>query len=99
MSTEQMREEFETLYAEEISEGSEIVTAEDVKKVRDGDSYMVPILAGSWWAWQASRAAVVVKLPDIKSTFYPNKTERARAEEAVWWCKNNIEAAGLKVEP
>lgn len=55
--------------------------------------------AGAWAAWQASRAAVVVKLPDIKNTFYPNRTERARAEEAVWWCKNNIEAAGVRVAP
>lgn len=94
MSTEQMRQEFEALYAQEISSDLEVITPQDIKKVRDADSYSVPILAGSWWAWQASRAALVVDLP--KADFFPHP------EAAAWAiseCREALKAAGLELKP
>lgn len=66
----------------------------------DENKYAISWVDASWEGWQASREALLIELPDIKNTFYPNTTERARAEEAVWWCKRKIEAEGVRtVQP
>lgn len=64
MSNEKMREEFELAYLEEINDGSILVTINDIRNSRAGNEYQVPIISGAWWAWQASREAMVIELPD-----------------------------------
>ncbi len=57
-----MREEFEAAIA---IESGEPLTA--IFLSRKGDTYATSPLIFAWWAWQASRAAGVVKLPNIEA--------------------------------
>lgn len=58
------------------------------------DSYWVEM---AWWAWQASRASVVVELP-------PKWNDATHSNKQAWDCgiddaRMAIEAQGLKVKP
>ena len=57
--TDKMREEFETAVA---LEAKEPVLA--VYLSRRGDTYSTSTLHFAWWAWKASREALVIELPD-----------------------------------
>ena len=57
--TDKMREEFETAVA---LEAKEPVLA--VYLSRRDDTYSTSTLHFAWWAWKASREALVIELPD-----------------------------------
>ena len=59
MSNDKMREEFEVAVA---LEAKEPVLA--VYLSRRDDTYSTSTLHFAWWAWKASREALVIELPD-----------------------------------
>lgn len=59
MSNDKMREEFEAAVA---LEAKEPVLA--VYLSRRDDTYSTSTLHFAWWAWKASREALVIELPD-----------------------------------
>ncbi|WP_336341796.1 hypothetical protein [Pseudomonas atacamensis] len=89
--SDKMREEFEAAYKDAclkrpIPRFDAAVFAKD----HCGD-YLNPLVQSAWWAWQESRAALVVELPfDVTGGHY---------RLAVETCKRCIEAAGVKVAP
>lgn len=94
MSIEKMREEFEAAFVEEMvarcGEGyRSSVKFFFVEKEPDG-TYSNPIAHAGWWAWQASRAALVIELPQEDGM------------DGHLWAPDvvaAIEAAGVKVKP
>lgn len=48
---------------------------------------------GAWYGWQASRAALVVELPDSRSLSASDDPWSVRD-----WCKGAIESAGVRVK-
>ena len=83
MSNDKMREEFEAAVA---LEAKEPVLA--VYLSRRDDTYSTSTLHFAWWAWKASREALVIELPKvIGSLMYSSDVYEA------------VEAAGLKVKP
>lgn len=89
MNEEKMREEFEAAIAEEA--GQPLIA---IQLSRKDNSYSTSSLIYAWWAWQASRAAVVVELPEPEEfDGYYNGGYAIRRENVV----KAIEAAGLKV--
>jgi uncharacterized NAD-dependent epimerase/dehydratase family protein len=96
MSNDKMREEFEAAFVEEMvfrcGEGyRSSVLFFFVEKEPDG-GYSHPIAHAGWWAWQASRAAVVVELPEHYCYDSPGE-----AYPVIQDCREAIEAVGLKV--
>ena len=82
MSNDKMREEFEVAVA---LEAKEPVLA--VYLSRRDDTYSTSTLHFAWWAWKASREALVIDLPKvIGSLMYSSDVYEA------------IEAAGVKVK-
>ena len=59
--------------------------------------YDSPYANGAWDGWQASRAELVIELPDYTSPYYGGDhfDECQYAAD----CEKAIEAAGLKVKP
>lgn len=93
MSTEQMRQEFEKAYLLVVNEGEKIeITEEDMRNSRRGDEYTGTIASAAWWAWQASRAAVLIDLPDYCNCCYEPSEVAENFLDA-------IKAAGLQVKP
>lgn len=84
--SEKIREEFEAWFL--------IVTGVDIELNRDGVGYKCEdgestrYLSGSWLSWQASRAALVVELPD--ATGYP-----LAYHEAISDVEDALDAAGV----
>lgn len=103
--TDKMREEFETAVA---LEAKEPVLA--VYLSRRGDTYSTSTLHFAWWAWKASREALVIELPaenplgtgpgDCEGGL-PSFEQHCAAEcnFILRDCREAIEAAGLKVKP
>ena len=91
--TDKMREEFETAVA---LESKEPVLA--VYLSRRGDTYSTSTLHFAWWAWKASRAALVVELPDADGLNREHMLVQGFLE-GVAHTRVAIEAAGLKVKP
>ncbi len=106
--TEKMREEFEAAFAKKTASlgtgdseteldleqhgGFEVVLLEAMADDRKGDNYGNNVFASAWWAWRASREALVIELPkawqtNVGAMLTPNGVRFA------------IEAAGLKVKP
>lgn len=93
MDTNKMREDFEAAISEETG-----VSLTAIQLSRKDDSYSTSPLFYAWWAWQASRAAVVVELPDsFGAMTHPcaDKDEVMDPQEV----RSAIEAQGLKVKP
>lgn len=100
--TDKMREEFETAVA---LEAKEPVLA--VYLSRRGDTYSTSTLHFAWWAWKASREALVIELP--ASPYMPDSEPESMTGyeigEAQGRCdmwasvREAIESAGLKVTP
>ncbi len=69
----------------------------------DGDRYVCQATEDRWYAWQASREAVVVELPrDIDQFADDDPGRRAfslHTNTAYRDCRRIIEAQGLKVTP
>ncbi|AGA72632.1 MULTISPECIES: hypothetical protein [Pseudomonas] len=91
MDTNKMREEFIRAYRRLlIAEGMNV--QESRFELRDGE-FVHRETAIAWWAWQASREAVVVELPATGTLLVPGWNQ------AVHRCCEAIEAHGLKVRP
>jgi hypothetical protein len=89
MSNDKMREEFEAAIAEEA--GQPLVA---IQLSRMADSYSTSALIYSWWAWQASRKAIEIELPETPNRGIGYGLFDAGKER----CAEAIEAAGLKVK-
>lgn len=87
MSDSKMREEYEEVVRREFASMGK--PEPDFRRNSLGD-YIHATHAAAWWAWQASRAAVVVELPDSSSK---HNTEVIKA------VGRHIIAQGLKVKP
>ena len=95
--TDKMREEFEVAYqaaclSRAVARFDPSVFAKD-----HCDDYLSSLVQSAWWGWQASRAALVIELPDYTSPYYGGDhfDECQYAAD----CEKAIEAAGLKVKP
>jgi len=113
MSTEKMREEFESWAFESAWLG--IGDASQTIRDTDGTGYLEIELHTAWLAWQASRAAIEVVLPGIKgfegaydsykqNEFVPFMTDVDDADEIFGLMRGievreAIESLGLKVKP
>src|SRR5690606_41917342 len=67
------------------------------------DMYADSGVQAAWWGWQASRAALVVKLPEKISQYNTDDTgfvspAAAEHDEAIDDCRDAIEAAGVRVK-
>jgi len=103
MNIEKMREEFEAAFKESGYVAGARGYALDAMLERGSDGeYRSVRIHGAWWAWQASRAAIEIKLPD---PFWPGYIE----EDEPGLCISTdlftmeqfseaIEAAGLEVK-
>ncbi|MCV9917786.1 hypothetical protein OIU19_03190 [Pseudomonas sp. BT-42-2] len=96
-----MREQFEAAWRARYPEHGDIALK---RSGLDPEDYCNTRVKDAWWAWQASREAVMVELPPRISAH--NTTEggfvRPEAEhydEAIEDCRAAIEAQGLKVAP
>jgi len=91
MDTNKMRAEFETQFVEEyvrvLGEGARELTAHAL-------AANSPVVSMSWWAWQASRAAVVVDI-----TWATCLVPGGNPLEVIDACRAKVEAQGLKVTP
>lgn len=107
--TDKMREEFQAAFEEEMvarcGEGfRSSVRFFFVEKEPDG-SYSNPIAHAGWWAWQASRAAVVVELRDAYLKGWEASGEGWNGEypamlhETERWQRDRDTALGLEVKP
>lgn len=97
--TDKMREEFEAWAVKESFNRERL----------GGGPYLTPITAAAWQAWKASRAAVVVELPEIVG--YQDDTgdvgaDSDRMDGEVFYgllraidVEDAIEAVGLRVKP
>ena len=83
---EKMRAEFEV--AAKTAQGL------DVTRLPHG-GYRSFATHQAWWAWQASRAALVVELPEPMEANPDPLGECAYAQR----CRATIEAAGVRVKP
>ncbi|HDS1811558.1 TPA: hypothetical protein QEM79_002297 [Pseudomonas putida] len=92
MDTNKMREQFEAAYAAKSTARNGRFYPGVLTRGDDGD-YVIPSVQSAWWAWQASREAVVVELPKFED--YPASMERDMRESL----RSSIEAQGMKVAP
>lgn len=99
MSTEQMRQEFEATVRAVFAD---LGSPEPDLRRNSTDDYLQAVHATAWWAWQASRAAVVIRLPDaiqVSDRRGWSRTHALAHNNAIHSCELALEAAGLKVEP
>lgn len=92
MSNEKMREEFEAWAL------ARFINSETMNPLlrdpEESDEYLYTMVNMAWVAWQASRAALVIELPE--DYCYDSSGE---AYLVIRDCREAIEAAGLKVKP
>lgn len=86
-----MREEFEAAACAVILAGhpDSGLTVEEIATNREGESYKSSAWAGMWWAWQASRAALVIKLPEIFQQYNGDNNQSIHASDV---CKSLTQA-------
>lgn len=89
MSKEAMRKEFEAAYRERY--GSMPMMWED-----SVSGYLSAHAAGAWWAWQASREALVIELPDSVANTGTLTSSAVLAYKRE--CREAIEAIGARVK-
>jgi hypothetical protein len=100
-----MREEFEAWAAIKFAVDAELLAASRTEEdMDDGFPYrvlnkhgegsdLVNTLVGTAWAgWQASRAVLVIELPQQSGA-------NLSWNQAIRYCHQSIEAAGVKVKP
>lgn len=103
MDTNKMREQFEAAYLAESTRRNGRTYPSVLTRGDDGN-YIIPSVQSAWWAWQASREAVVVDLPNRASEAYCehfDDVEGGSFNEAAYIrdVRKAIEAQGLKVAP
>lgn len=94
-----MREEFEAAVRahQKAKLGIDEETMDAILERTSRGGYASIWLQGAWWAWQASRAALEVELPDTVAntgTLTSNAVLSYKRE-----CRVAIEAAGVRVKP
>lgn len=87
MSTEKMREEFEEAFLAKFGWRP--------SRMHGSDDYVEASANLAWWFWQASRAALVVELPETSLTGSIGVAHKAVTKR----CREAIEAAGVRVRP
>ena len=99
MDTNKLRELFEAAYAALSTVRNGRFHPEVFTRGVDGE-YVIPSVQSAWWAWQASREAVVVELPN------PGDYEIYHADclcvdevDLMKAVRAAIEVQGLKVKP
>ena len=97
MDTNKMREQFEAAWRARYPEHGEIALKRSGLAPED---YCNTRVKDAWWAWQASREAVVVQLPVRK--VYESHADTSSFKDGFNRChtesRDLIEAQGLKVE-
>lgn len=94
MNESKMQEEFEAAIA---AESGESITA--VFLSRKGDTYATSVLHFAWWAWQASRAALLIEHPEKCEFAEVDGSYHKGYRQGMRNMVDAIEAAGLKVKP
>lgn len=92
------REQFEAAFTEEmvsrLGEGFRTSVKLFFQEKEPDGSYSNPIAHAGWWAWEASRQAVVVDI-----TFRTCLVPGGNPLEVIDACRAQVEAQGLKVTP
>ncbi|WP_199884917.1 hypothetical protein [Pseudomonas bohemica] len=70
MSIEKMREEFESAWRLRYPDHGEFAFK---RSHIEPESYVATRLKDAWWAWQASRAALVIELPYVHGLLSANE--------------------------
>ncbi|HDS1693806.1 TPA: hypothetical protein QEM72_004390 [Pseudomonas putida] len=98
MDTNKMRDQFEAAWRARYPEHGEIALK---RSGLDPEDYCNTRVKDAWWAWQASREAVVVELPDsiVGARRYQHAEAAFAHKEGIDDCREAIEAQGLKVAP
>lgn len=100
MDTNKMREQFEAQFIEEyvrvLGEGARELASHTL-------TANPPLVSMSWWAWQASREAVVIVLPEPqqKPELSASEYRQGKAdgvESGIIQCIKAIELQGIKVK-
>ena len=94
MDTNKMREQFES-FARDVLDWSD----DEFRLASDGKSYYWGATGESWVFWQASRAAVMVELPEIAHEIDESVEIAYGFNCALKTIRTDIEAQGLKVKP
>ncbi|CAI3803802.1 hypothetical protein GLGCALEP_03459 [Pseudomonas sp. MM221] len=104
-----VREQFEAAYLAESTRRNGRTYPSVLTRGDDGN-YVIPSVQSAWWAWQASRESLIVKLPPVRpEPVLTGEAQKTDGEAATWsmWageklakddCRAAIEAQGLKVE-
>lgn len=92
METNKMREQFEVAFVAKYGFGRLAASA-------NADAHAM--YEAAKWAWQASREAVLVELPDavVGARRYQHAEAAFAHKEGIDECRAAIEAQGLKVTP
>ncbi len=91
--SDKMREEFESaLLSEKCASGDELVKADWIARGSDGE-YRSYFVRGAWWAWTASREALVVELPRIGICAMTN--DLIGYQRSLSDCRKAIHATGV----
>lgn len=115
MNIEKMREDFEASFRNRTVAANANEFA-DVMLERGSDGkYRSIWVSGAWWAWQASRAALVIELPEpyavigdyaacggsrsVWDNDYAEKIDDRMCKKTPVYDKASLEAAGVKVKP
>ncbi len=90
--TDKMREEFE--------KSPRFRGMDFTRSATHPEFYDSPYANGAWDGWQASRAALVIELPELH-TMAPDDDRKWHGcrNSTIRTCARAIEAAGLKVKP
>lgn len=99
MDTNKMREQFEAAVMAKWP-GIRMLRVNRPGSPVDGE-YELPGLEGAWWGWQASREAVVVELPEerVARGYGEQVADALGFNDGLSYCREAIEAQGLKVSP
>ena len=100
MHTDKARAEFEAAYMRDLAGSAAEDAATWLERGSDGE-YRSYQARGAWWGWQASRASVVVELPEPREGRRTYLDDDARDEgwnDCLAECREALEATGLTVE-
>lgn len=100
MDTNKMREQFEAaIVAMKMATG---MPEDDAKSFLEvgSNGYTSVYTKAAWWAWQASREALVIELPGGYDPYRANgDPDMLNVNDTIQECREAIEAQGLKVAP
>jgi len=98
MDTNKMREQFELALVKQAADDG--FAKPSLRRNKNNGDYVDPFEQAAWWGWQASRAAVVMELPEVEV----DMIDQVGGEQEVRYYPQRalivaIEAQGLKVAP